>query len=167
MFTLLEVSVATGRSETVAKPHKTCADGLIAHRGRGSARTTVQAVSFSDLVNCDRSLTCRRTKFGNDPSHAIERGLSFEAERVVKVVTEMERAKGPADNRHARQGVGRDTTRLRAEGPAHDLHFGPPISHLFTLRMATACIHADFDRPVDSRGFLGCDCHSDNYSRDR
>ena len=33
--------------ETVSKPYKTCADGLIARRGRfGSARTTVQAVKF-------------------------------------------------------------------------------------------------------------------------
>ena len=46
-----------GAMETVAKTPKTCADGIIARRRRGSARTTVQAVSFSDLVTCDRSMT--------------------------------------------------------------------------------------------------------------
>src|SRR5687767_97091 len=64
--------------ETVSKPYKTCADGLIARRGRGSARTTVQAVSFSDLVTCYRSLTCRHRILRKSPIHNFGGKLSFE-----------------------------------------------------------------------------------------
>jgi hypothetical protein len=42
----------------------------------------------------------------------------------MKAVTELKRAEGPAGNSHAREGVVRDMNKLRAEGPALDLHVG-------------------------------------------
>ena len=64
--------------ETVSKPPKTCADGLIARRGRGSAQMSVLTVSYSNLVTCDGSLTRRHRILRKCPSHNFGGKLSFE-----------------------------------------------------------------------------------------
>jgi len=56
---------------------------------------------------------------------ALRAWFSVRTEQDIQSCNELKRAKGPADNSHARKGVVRVAYKMRAEGPALDLHFRP------------------------------------------
>ena len=60
---------------------------------------------------------------------ALQASPSLGTERSDSV-TELERAESPAEDSHARQGVGWDTDNMRAESPALDRRFGINFSYL-------------------------------------
>src|SRR5688572_6061437 len=76
----IDFPVATRQWRLLQNLSKTCADGLIARPGRGSAQMRVLPASFSDLVTSDRSMTCRHRKFRKDRSHVIASTLAHSKE---------------------------------------------------------------------------------------